>query len=464
MTLKLENILTVSPDTHIDNTKRTKFIDSKLEAFLHPLEKRRINNVALKEIKTFFQTRYNLDENKLDRTWKIIGAPHLDLSKELTAKDIQNIDKVFQQQLAYSGNGIQSPKKALTDTSKGVHDAVQYLFHGGEFTSAIKQKEILHSVFVERNKELMDDFKKEIQNEFDNLYDNLPKTESEKLIWQAFRGNLLALFPFCYPEKGSISVPQLGEDGIVRKVDYDFETLHLHIENAPTPMNALGLTPKDPKEPPILIYLGTTYPAGDGFGATILADFAPGYSVGDKIFHNELEQIEKWMEGKKNVHLAGTSLGGALCFLTLRAFESQIQRADVYNPPGVYKGFYKTPITIPEVNIYSQEGDIVSQLGGWPEGDKVNVYNVTTSQPGIKKNFISSHVRIFTGCEKVTITKHSPKQDNQSKWRRFLSVLHHYAGPLVLYYPLNFTLYLSDKLLALKNRVSEATKKVFKRP
>jgi len=52
------------------------------------------------------------------------------------------------------------------------------------------------------------------------------------------------------------------------------------------------------KGPPLLTFLGTTYPTGSGCVATLLADFTPGHSVGLAPYLQGKKGITEWFENK----------------------------------------------------------------------------------------------------------------------------------------------------------------------
>ena len=80
---------------------------------------------------------------------------------------------------------------------------------------------------------------------------------------------------------------------------------------------AYGLTPFfQPKAESHLIFMGTTYPAGQGFLTQIKADAKGIESVGRSLYQTGRERIHQWLEQQENfVHVCGVSLGGSLSLL-----------------------------------------------------------------------------------------------------------------------------------------------------
>lgn len=418
---------------------RENILNITLYLGIHTIVKRKIEEKLTDYIRDFFRRRYFFQSSKeFKPVWSRIAMPHLDFSKPI-ASTLRKIDRCLKYQLIYYGKGIPQPANPLDDTHRIPHQFVQHLLHGTAFSSGLLKFRSFKAVFIKKDKELLKDFLKELQNELTHLADFIPRNHGELILCEAFLGNLLAYLPFCYPESGSVlQIPKI-ENEKWKFNSYTITVMDLNIDGAPTPMKALGLTSDNAQ--PILIYSGTTYPAGDGFTATLLADFSPGHAVGGKIFHDEKDKISEWFQGKENVRLAGTSLGGALCFHTLQHFKDKIGRVDVYNPPGLYPHSWEDRIDDVEVNIYCQDGDIVCKLGAWPEGNKITVYDIIPLQEGLEANLFSSHAKIFTGCEKIAITAHSPGEDNKKISRLFLANIHHYLGPLAIFAPLTGALY-----------------------
>lgn len=446
--------------TSLDDSTRVKINHSLWQKITHFKEKSELDNKLYKEVFTFFKQRYGFqDDQSFKRVWDKLGAKVWTTDKDLTAGTLRHIDAKFRKELIYHGDGIHEPKNQV-HLDATVQKLVQALLHGGEFSPRMVEERAAKAIFVTQDKELMKQFQQELQFELDNLAANPPKNEHEEVVWRAFLGNVIALMPFCYPSTGDVfSIPVL-ENGVCRKVNYDIEVIPLTYTKLSSPMVALGMTSKeDPSASPLLSFIGTTFPAGSGFTATLMADFTPANSVGQIIYKLNRKNIDGWLANKKNPHVFGMSLGGAMAFHTLR-HNHQIARVDVYNPPGLYSGNWKKGVGATcDVNIYCQPGDIVSKMGAWPTGNNVSLYTVYSHQVGVSEDPISSHARAFTGCEKITVIKEDPKKENKSFGRYVLTKMHQFLGPFVVFLPVSCTLL----LYKIANSVHRASSYCFKK-
>lgn len=432
-------------DFSLDNPERLKMNASLWQRIVHFPERRWLNNTLYQNVLKLFSERYGFkterpnDKKIFERMWNKIAAQEWSPSQELTAGKLRAIDARFKRELVYHGKGI-TPPAERANTDHRIHKIIQILLHGGKLNHQLVSAETARAVFVKHDPVLVGDFKNEFQHELQNLAAHLPTDPAKEIVWRTFLGNILALLPFCYPETGTIfSIPVLT-DGVCRMVDYRVEVINLPYTSIKSPLTALGMTPvEDPDAVPILSFIGTTFPAGTGFGDTVLADFTPGHSVGEAVYKRNKNVINDWFAGKNNVHTVGMSLGGAMVFHTLRDQHEKIGRVDAYNPPGLYPGAWDDRQLSKScaVNIYCQPGDIVSELGVWPTGDNVSLYRVYAHQKGVTESTVSSHPRAFTGCKKTTIVKEDPKKENASFFRRFVTALHMWVAPIFVFIPLS---------------------------
>lgn len=436
----------IAGDILVDIPKRVEYSQSWWQSLLHFREKKSLDNKIEHEVMSLFQQRYNFkDHNAFRRVWNAIHLSQIwDKDTTLTVDLLRKINTQLQENLLYHGPGIRPPKRNKITTDKVVHRVVNSLLHGHALPRSVIERRTLQAVLVEHNPELSKKFFDELQNELNSLLENPPKNKKEELLWRTFLGNVIAFIPFTYPaHETMITIPTL-ENGICRPVAYQIDVMPLELSEHTTPMSVLGLTPiGDDKATPILSFIGTTYPAADGFATTVLADFTPNKSVGEAVYEKNHAQIDAWMQGKKNVHVIGISLGGAMTFHTLRHHHEKISRVDVYNPPGLYPELWDKEIDFDcEINIYCQPGDLVSELGAWPTQKNVSLYLVMQHHKGLSENIFSSHARAFSGCKDVSIVKQDPAVENSSWRRKFLTKIHQWLGPFVVYLPVSFSLWL----------------------
>jgi hypothetical protein len=292
----------------------------------------------------------------------------------------------------------------------------------------------------------LNQFRGALQRELEHLAAHPPSTPADELVWRIFLGNVLGFLPYTYPSTGeTLRIPVLA-NGSCKLVEYDLETIPLEFNKLATPMSAIAMTPKeDPEASPILSFIGTTFPAGDGFASTLQSDFTPGFSVGELAYEMNQEKISAWMQGKRDVQVVGISLGGALAFHAVR-HHKEIAHTDVYNPPGLYQECWEQQQnTECAINIYCQPKDLVSELGSWPTKGKVSSYEVVQHQ-GLSENPLCSHVQANSGTDKISIIKHDPAEQNRSLLRRILTVLHKVLGPILIFLPVELCLLIDHYL------------------
>lgn len=318
-----------------------------------------------------------------------------------------------------------------------IKEFVQALLHEGDLPFRSATKSHFKAIFWKIDEELLRLFKEELQEKLLSLHANLPKDEQEKFVWETFLGNILAFIPFVNAQdKDIFLIPCKNSDNTYSIVEYEVKILQLAITRFSGPMQAVALTPKDSNYGPILSFSGTTYPAADSFATTVLADFTPFNAVGEAI---DLSEVEKWIKDKSNVQLIGASLGGALCFHTLRKFQDKLSMINAYGAPGLYENCWNNiEIKIP-VNIFTQTGDLVPKMGVWPTGKHVHLYRITPVEDKGSKFPIATHARAFTGCETIEIEKLDPAEENKKTSRRVLTRLHQIFGCLI-YCPIKLIL------------------------
>lgn len=331
--------------------------------------------------------------------------------------------------LVYSGKGIRA-EAAPSDTK--IHAIVEHFLgrtdrvEAGSFT-----KEIVEAVFFKKNSGFLSCMRDELRGVLRACVKYLPpKNEAEEKLLESFVGNIVALIPYSYPEEGEKFLIPMKIKGEWKFVSYTVDRkIKLGSEYFTKSITAYGLI--SPEGPPLLSFLGTTFPAGEGFFSTVLADFTPCMSVGHAAYLFGKKQINDWMQHKRDVQLYGVSLGGALCFQTLCHHREKIAQVYAYNPPGLYswdwgKNSFDSDA---KVNIYYQDNDLVATMGAFPTGKNVTVYRMM----GLKtENFAKAHVRVYTGGEKVTLLKSDPLYENGRLERKILTILHFFTGMILL--------------------------------
>lgn len=352
------------------------------------------------------------------------------LSNPLSDPSFEKIEAALRETLVYCGKGIETEVKG---PNPQIDQLFRFLIHG-EKPSDWLNIETAKGILLKKNPELLEEMRQEFRALFNACGERFPEVGSrEEAVYKTFIGNLVALLPYSYPEIGEVfSLPQ-KIDGKWKNVSY---TVDRKIELSPkwlsSPFSALGLVSKE--GPPLLVFLGTTYPTGDGYLATLLSDFTPLLSVGQAPYLYGREEFEEWLKDKEKVRLCGTSLGGALAFHVLCNHKDKIAQVDSYNPAGLYPWLWKeTYDRSVEINIIYNEGDLVSTLGFYPEGSGVRVLRPVLPQA---ENWIKAHAGVYTGHPEVTLLESDPVYENSRICRKLLTAFHFLFGFILAFLPI----------------------------
>lgn len=257
-------------------------------------------------------------------------------------------------------------------------------------------------------------------------------SEEEKEGFHIWKYNTLALYALLSPSaEDSFSLPR--EDGSL--ASYAIESLPLSPDTLLPSLQAYGLTPKDPQDPPILLFRGTVFDAGEGAVQSFLADANPFFSVGGLFFHlYGKARIEEWLKkqnGKKAI-ITGSSLGGSLALQTACYLPSYIDKVYAFNSPALSLVELFTWNTVdekekPSVCVYLQDKDPIHYIGSaFAQDWKIyHVYNHGAQTPAqhhschlIKKGIIF----IQKDVEKVNC-----------QWKRYLWPIAQHTFFLVLF-------------------------------
>lgn len=345
--------------------------------------------------------------------------------------DLGRIEAVLRDTLIYHGKGIEVDGQG---PDPQVHEIFQFLLGHGTASTKWLTLRNAKGILLRKDPELLKAMREEFRAVLKSCGENPPVLGSrEEVLFETFVGNLIALLPYAYPEEGeSFSIPQ-KVNGEWKSVPY---TVDRKIELSPewfsSPISAYGLT--SPEGPPLITFLGTTYPAGEGYLATLLSDVTPFMSVGHAPYLYGKTQIEEWLQGKSEVHLCGASLGGALAFHVLRNHKEKIAQVDVYNPPGLHPWQWKEKFNDSvDIRIVYNENDLVGTLGFFPEGDKVRIIRPVLEE---RQNALKAHALAYSGNEKVALLKSDPAYENSRFSRKLLTALHFFLGFVLAFIPI----------------------------
>ena len=301
----------------------------------------------------------------------------------------------------------------------------------------------IQAIFLDRNHLLTQSLRLAFQQGFNHVFSQLRKTTltTQQLNQaQLFISNCLTFLPFAdMTQYESFAIPQYVKEGDTwnwQLVDYKvtpieltptsgFKKLFLEDEDR---VFAYGLEPiNQPSAEPHLIFMGTTYPAGQGFATTIDTDMEAFETAGKKLYRTGRENIRQWLDQQtKKVHVCGTSLGGSLSLLLAIDQGDKLSRVDALNPAGLYKPWYKSrfdhwdSITEkPAVFIQKQGNDPVSRFGVWKK--EWDVLHVIPQADRKGPNAFTDHVLNYAGLPESQYVVINTERDNQEhKWRNIL--------------------------------------------
>jgi len=320
--------------------------------------------------------------------------------------------------------------------------------------SEMLSSEFLKAVFIKRNPGLLCGMRQAFQEGFDHVREQLSSqahdlSAEQNNQAQLFISNCLCLLPFADLKPGNVFyIPQLI-DGTWQRVGYrvepieltptrGFETLFMHDNDR---VFAYGLEPLgcDQAEPH-LIFMGTTYPAGQGFEPGVTTDLEGFETVGNYLYRTGHEKITAWLDKQENkTHVCGMSLGGSLALLLAIHQGGLLSRVDALNPAGLYDAWSKSELdrwddlgeqNKPDVVIQKQGHDFVSSLGVWKKDWMI--FHVTPSEAAPISAL--DHARNYAGYADTVFERIDAEQDNEARRVRNILVYSMLRG--IAYYSL----------------------------
>ncbi len=394
---------------------------------LRVLEKRELEpQEFLDQVQGIFKERLEVSDSRIfNWAWdqaKEAGRFGWNRGEKLTVEEFQKIGNALKETLLFHGNGMEVEGAGSEPT---VHEIVQFLLGRGEASSNWATSRNIKGILLRKDPKLLGEMKEEFRLALYSCAGQLPVVGApEEILFQAFVSNIVALLPYCYPEAGDqFLIPQKIE-GVWKSIPY---TVDHRFKLSPywlsSPIAAYGLI--SPEGPPLMTFLGTTFPAGEGFLATLLSDFTPLMSVGHAPYLYGKIEIGEWLKEKTGVRLFGMSLGGALTMHVLRNHPSHVEEVHAVSPAGLYPWNWRSCHFDAKLHIYYQENDLVPTLGFFPEGENVHVYRVIGAKV---QNPLSAHARVFAGGEQVTLLKGDPAYENSRLCRKLITLLHLLVG------------------------------------
>lgn len=297
---------------------------------------------------------------------------------------------------------------------------------------------IFKAVFLQRDHALLKELRLAFQQGFDHLFlqlkdQQLTKEQHEQV--QLYLSNCLSLLPYAdLSPYESFRIPQYTNRHW-ELVDYEVKPIELtkmqgiehRLLQDSDRVFAYGLEPiTHPDAQSHLIFMGTTYPAGQGFAQQIKTDFKGFETVGMALYERGRQGLKDWLTAQKNkVHVCGVSLGGSLSLLLANDLGEHLSRVDVLNPAGLHDDTIKEKYDRwddispqPEVVVQIQGKDPVSFFGVW----KKNwiIIRVTPPVELQGPNLFCDHFLNYAGFADTRFTYVTAEEENaQRKFRNF---------------------------------------------
>ena len=410
-----------------------------------PIGQAKATQDRTKKAKESIQRRINTKLVHTKREYRLDVLPRLlrvcGLTEEKLSED-KNVQKVLDavDRLAYVGKLPQvDDKHPEIIPGDDAANFIKFLFSDQPLSSSFVSWKLVKALILKKDKEILSQVRKGIQAYLIKLADKLNAPEyrdsGNQQLGKILIGNILSLYPFFEPkDRDTLKIPQkLGKTwGLV---DYKLKLLQMTPEWKGDPYYACGFSAVHSHAPSHLVFMGTPPPTTRGVAHAEYTDFVPGLSVGETVYQEGKETIERWVTEEykrtsRKPNIYGQSLGGALCLILAAHKPKEVGEIFAYNPPSLWdsmmrkfqenvKGLQKH--LHPKVNIFWQENDPVSSLGaGWDPS--WNVYKVIPKTP---HNLYEAHIRAFSGHEVavVKMTEKDIQEHNASVARRVYNII-----------------------------------------
>ena len=309
---------------------------------------------------------------------------------------------------------------------------------------------VLKAILAYRDPVLLKEFRFAFQQGFELLFTQLLEqklnAEQNEQV-QLYLSNCLSLLPYSdLTPYESIKIPQnINNEWVL--VEYQVTPIEL----TPTTgfksyfiqdrdrVFAYGLEPMSHLDAQShLIFMGTTYPAGQGFVPQIKTDLKGFETVGKSLYESGEERIKQWLLTQENkVHVCGVSLGGSLSLLLALHMGQYLHRVDALNPAGLHDGGYKSHYdqwdnldVKPQVVVQKQANDPVSFFGVWKKGWQILWVNPPQDKKG--PNALCDHFMNYAGFAETEFTYTDPERQNAKRGLRNFWI--YSVGRSVIYY------------------------------
>jgi pimeloyl-ACP methyl ester carboxylesterase len=296
---------------------------------------------------------------------------------------------------------------------------------------------VLKAVFLKRDRAFTQGMRLAFQQGFQHVFEQLKALNLNPDInilefkqIQIYLSNCLALLPYgdINPYE-SISIPQ-WINGSWQMVAYSVHPIELTPTSGFTSLFirdqdrvfAYGLEPiHNPDAEPHLIFMGTTYPAGQGFWFQIKTDLEAFETAGKQLYRASHHKIAQWLDKQtKKPHVCGISLGGALSLLLALHQGDKLASVITLNPPGLYRSLKRSRFDRwaqlekkPPVIVQKNANDPISLFGYWKTD--WNVINVNPPEDKKGPSKIAAHAMNYAGLEGTQFSGVDVHQDNRAR-------------------------------------------------
>lgn len=295
---------------------------------------------------------------------------------------------------------------------------------------------VLKAIYVRRDSLLLKEFRLAFQKGFETLFTQLrdrPFTPEQNEQIQLYISNCLGYLPlFDLNPYESIQIPQKINDQWVM-VDYYVKPIELtkhHGQNEiflrdHDRVFAYALEPIDNQNAQShLIFMGTTYPAGQGFLSQLDTDMKGFETVGYSLYKSGRESIKDWILSQNGkIHVCGISLGGSLSLLLAIDMGKYLSRVDALNPAGLHDSDNKVKYdewdkikNKPQVVVQQQGNDPVSFFGVWKK--EWDILHVRPPKDKQGPNLFCDHFLNYAGFAETEFTYISAEKENAKRKTR----------------------------------------------
>ena len=363
-----------------------------------------------------------------------------------------NPDKKFQLQLDFFDVKELNSTEYLTAEDPIARHTLNILMMGWhndqDVWNKLQSRQVFNALFWAHDKQLTNAMRRKFQCGFNNIFNQLkylpkPQLPDDLEQCQLYISNCLSLFPFSELNPyEQYKIPQYI-NGEWQLITYKVEPIELTkkcVTNTDR-VFAYGLTPKEGTDfanvaKRHLLFLGTTYPAGQGHTKQVYSDLLPGQTPGWDLFQSGRKNILEWLDKipDNKPQVCGMSLGGALSLLIACEYPERLSRVDALNPPGlirsIFNGKWEAATEKPKVVIQKQGNDWVSKFGWW-KPDWI-IHEITPPADKKGPNRFYDHALNYAGMKDSNIKTKTGRDDNWSFDRILGNIILYHLGRWLL--------------------------------